>query len=169
MKECTMSAIPVMLDLMEMCRTRTLTTLDDISKLPDPKSVLGWRPGPGRAHIGWQLTHIGIVEELTGSERMGAGAAAFPDLVPRFKFGSVPDDDIPSIELIRQVLSESRQHVCEVFAKLSDADLETIPAWYKDRGWNIRRILQILAWHEAHHQGQAHITLNLWKGTQPKV
>ena len=163
-----MNAISVMLDSLEMCRTRTLITLEDIAKLPDSASVLGWRPGIGRAHIGWQLTHIGITEELTATERMLGTTPAFADLVPRFKFGSIPDDTIPNIDLIRQVLTESRQHLHHCFAGLSDNDLERIPAWYTERGWNISRILQILIWHEAHHQGQAHITLNLWKGAHTK-
>jgi hypothetical protein len=164
-----MSTIAIMLDAMELCRMRTLMTLDEIAKLPNPQAVLGWRPGPGRAHIGWQLTHIGITEELTSTERMQGTSPAYSDLVPRFKFGSTPDDDIPAVDLIRQVLSESRQHIRDCFAKISESDLDTIPEWYKERGWNIRRILQILVWHEAHHQGQAHITLNLWKAAQPKA
>ena len=163
-----MSAIGVMLDVMELCRLRTLATLDEIAKLPNPAAVFGWRPGIGRAHIGWQLTHIGITEELTSTERINGTAPAFPDLVPRFKFGSTPDDNIPSVDLIRQVLAESRRHVQDCFSKIDDNDLEKIPDWYRERGWNIRRILQILIWHEAHHQGQAHITLNLWKATQQK-
>ena len=31
---------------------RTLGLLDKIAAEPDPAAVLGWRPGPGRAHIG---------------------------------------------------------------------------------------------------------------------
>lgn len=158
-----MTVISVMLDVMELNRQRTLATLDEIAKLPNAASVLGWRPGPGRAHIGWQLTHVGITEELTATERLLGTAPAYPDLVPRFKFGSVPDDDIPPVDLIRKVLSDSRTHIQQCFSTFSDNDLETIPKWYTERGWNLRRILQILCWHEAHHQGQAHITLNLWK------
>ena len=161
-----MNAIKVMLDVMELNRQRTLATLEDIAKLPDPAGVLGWRPGVGRAHIAWQLTHIGITEELTSTERINGTPPAYADLVPRFKMGSVPDDDIPSMDLIQKVLSDSRRHIQECFAKMNDDDLDTIPGWYKERGWNLRKILQILIWHEAHHQGQAHITLKLWKATQ---
>lgn len=164
-----MSTISVLLEQMEFQRTRTLATLDEISKLPDPAAVLGWRPGPGRAHIGWQLTHIAISEELTATERLVGTAPAFGDLVPRFKAGSVPDDEIPAVETIRQVLCESRRHVVDCLSKYSDSDLETIPDWYRERGWTLRRLLQILVWHEAHHQGQAHLTLNIWKADQPKV
>jgi hypothetical protein len=164
-----MNSISVMLDVMELCRLRTIATLDEIAKLPDPAAVLGWQPGPGRAHIGWQLTHIGITEELTATERMLGTVPAYGDLAPRFKFGSVPDDNVPSIDLIRQVLTDSREHIRACFSGLSDNDVETIPKWYTERGWNLRKILQILCWHEAHHQGQAHITLNLWKASQPKA
>lgn len=164
-----MTVVQVMLDAMELNRMRTLATLDEIAKLPDPIKVLGWRPGPGRAHIGWQLTHIGITEELTATERMRGTPPAYADLVPRFKFGSVPDDNIPEVETIRKVLSDSRQHVQECFAAIKESDLDTIPEWYRERGWTIRRILQILSWHEGHHQGQAHITFNLWKAAQPKT
>src|SRR6478752_740863 len=121
-----MNAIRVMLDVMELNRTRTLATLDEIAKLPDPSSVLGWRPGAGRAHIGWQLTHIGITEELTSTERMHGTAPAFAELVPRFKFGSIPDDNIPTVDLIREVLSESRLHVENCFSKIQETDLDII-------------------------------------------
>lgn len=163
-----MSTIGTMLDVMELCRVRTLGTLDEIAKLSNAQDVLGWRPGPGRAHIAWQLTHIGITEELTATERMLQTPPAFPDLVPRFKFGSVPDDDIPSLDLIYRVLEQSREHIRSCFSKLEERDLETIPKWYVERGWSIRKILQILCWHEAHHQGQAHITFNMWKAIQAK-
>ena len=163
-----MSTISVLLDQMQFNRTRTLGTLDEIAKLSDPVSVLGWRPGPGRAHIGWQLTHVGITEEITATERLHGTAAEFADLVPRFKMGSVPDDDIPTVETIRKVLDVSRHHLYDCLCKYTDADLETIPAWYRERGWTFHRLLQILVWHEVHHQGQAHITLNLWKASQQK-
>ena len=83
-------------------RTRTLATLDRILQEKEPARVLGWRPGPGRAHLAWQLMHIGVTEELFATERLVPGTtAAYAELVPRFRGGSTPDDDIPSAELIR--------------------------------------------------------------------
>jgi hypothetical protein len=158
-----MSTAAILIDLLGFVRTRSLMTLDEIAKLPDAAAVLGWRPGPGRAHIGWQLTHIGITEELTATERLKGTTPAWSDLVPRFKFGSVPDDDVPNISLIRHVLEESRGHLVDVLSQVKEDELEIIPPWYRERGWTLRRIMQILIWHESHHQGQAHITLNLWK------
>lgn len=158
-----MSIVPIATEFWEFNRQRTLATIDEIAKLPDPIAVLGWRPAPGRAHIAWQMMHVGITEELFATSRLRGTQHAFPELVPRFKGGSTPDDDIPSIDLVKQVLSTGRAHLLETTATLAEADLETIPEAFKERGWTIATILKIIAWHEAHHQGQAHITLNLWK------
>lgn len=144
-------------------RERTLATLDAIAKLPEPQKILGWRPGPGRAHIAWQLMHVGITEELFATERFLGTAPGFAELVPRFRGGSTPDDNIPAAETIRDVLAKSREHLLATVKPFTEADLARIPAALKDRGFTIAKWLQIITWHEAHHQGQAHITLNLWK------
>jgi uncharacterized damage-inducible protein DinB len=158
-----MGFIETCLSQWELNRARTLAKLDEIAKLPNADAVLGWRPGPGRAHIAWQLVHIGITEELFATERIIGTAAGFPDLLPRFRGGSTPDDNIPTIDRIRDVLDASRTHLQQTVSTLQESDLSTIPPAMKERGLNIGQILQLLAWHEAHHQGQAHITLNLWK------
>ena len=147
-------------------RNRTLKTLDEIAELTDPVTVLGWRPGEGRAHIAWQLMHVGITEELFATERLTGTAAAWPEFVPRFRGGSTPDEDIPDVETIRDVLNLSRQHLRETMASLSEAALTEIPEAFRERGWTIEDALRVLAWHEPHHQGQAHLTLNLWKASQ---
>jgi hypothetical protein len=56
--------IDIKLAQWDLSRERTLATLRTIENLPDPQQALGWRPGAGRAHIGWQIMHIGITEEL---------------------------------------------------------------------------------------------------------
>jgi len=161
-----MSTLQTLVDSFSFARPRTLAVLDKIEKEPSPQAILGWRPGPGRAHIAWQLTHIGITEELFATERLAPGTKpAYADLVPRFKGGSTPDDDIPSAATIRQVLNESRAHLLATLARLSDKDLGTIPDFFKERKLAIVDVLRLISWHEAHHQGQAHITLNLYKAT----
>ena len=159
-----MTPLHAALDQWEFNRTRTLATLDAIAKLSDPQAVLGWRPGPGRAHIAWQLTHVGITEELFATERLVLGTTpAWPDLVPRFKGGSTPDDDIPALDRIREVLAASREHLLATVRDYTEQDLARVPDFLRERGWSIATALKVLAWHEPHHQGQAHITLNLWK------
>jgi hypothetical protein len=145
-------------------RSRTLGLLDKIEQEKEPQKILGWHPGPGRAHIAWQLMHIGITEELFATERLVPGAKpAFAELVPRFKGGSTPDDEIPPAALIRKVLTDSRAHLLETLARFGDKDLGTIPEAFKERKLALVDLLHILAYHEPHHQGQAHITFNLYK------
>jgi uncharacterized damage-inducible protein DinB len=164
-----MSTLHTLIAQYQFNRPRTLGLLDKIEQEPDPQRVLGWRPGPGRAHIAWQLTHIGITEELFATERLVPGAKpAFSDLVPRFKGGSTPDDEIPPPALIRRVLTESREHLLQTLTRFGDKDLGTIPEGFKERKLTLVEILQIIAWHEAHHQGQAHITFNLYKAAQSR-
>jgi DinB superfamily len=158
-----MSTISILIKSLQFNRGRTLATLDEIEKLPDPQAALAFRLAPRRAHIGWQLMHIGITEELFATERILATPPGFANLVPRFRGGSTPDDDIPPVERIRDVLNATRQHVVDTFSRFTDADLKTVPEPFKERGWPLGKILRVLTWHEAHHQGQAHATLNLYK------
>jgi len=93
-------------------------------------------------------------------------AAAWPDLASRFRGGSTPDDDIPSAARIRELFEASRAHLLETVRRFTVADLDTVPVGLVQRNMPLRTALQIIAWHEAHHQGQAHLTFNLWKAAQ---
>jgi uncharacterized damage-inducible protein DinB len=148
-----MSYIEHVQSIYEMNRERTLATLDAIAEMDNPQDVLGWRPGPGRAHIGWQLMHVAVTEEMFATERLLGG----------FKGGSTPDDDIPTLVGLREALVTGREHLFATFGQFSDDDLENVPTPLQERGWTLRKTLQIICWHEGHHQGQAHLTLNLYK------
>jgi uncharacterized damage-inducible protein DinB len=159
-----MSIFDVMQEHFEFNRGRTLALLDDIENQPDPQAALGWRPGEGRAHIGWQLMHIGVTEEIFATERLAPDKpGSFTELWPRFRGGSTPDDDIPASDQIRQVLSDGRTHLLDTLSKFTEADLAWIPEALKQRGLTLHNVLHVISWHEAHHHGQAHITLNLCK------
>ena len=158
-----MNCIEATVKTWEWNRERTLATLSAIAELPDPLVTLGWRPGVGRAHIAWQLMHIGITEELFATERFTNAAPDFVEQVPRFRGGSTPDDDIPSVDQIQKVLDGSRQHLLATVSEFSEQDLDTVPdGLLQQRGWTIGKALRVITWHEGHHQGQAHITLNLF-------
>lgn len=159
-----MSMVDVFKDSYAFNRQRTLGLLDRIVQAGDPQKALAWRPGPGRAHIGWQLLHIGITEEIFATERLAPEKpAAFKELWPRFRGGSKPDDEIPSAELVRHVLAESREHLLATLAAYGDDRLDEIPPAVAERGWRVRDVLSVIAWHEAHHQGQAHLAFNLYQ------
>ena len=161
-----MSTVDTFVASYKFYRGRTLGLLDNIEKLPNAQEVLAWRPGSGRAHIGWQLTHVGVTEEIFASERLAPHkAGAFTELWPRFRGGSTPDDDVPSPAVIRRVLNEGREHLLATLADFGDDRLEEIPAALAERKLTVCDVLYILGWHEAHHQGQAHITFNLYKAS----
>ena len=148
----------------EFNRSRTLGLLDGIQQMPNPEVVLGWRPAAGRAHIGWQLMHIGVTEELFGVERLAQKEGRFRELWDRFKGGSTPDDDPPSVEQIRDVLAAGREDLLATLGEQDETKLDEIVWEARDgRQLTLRSTLQIIGWHEAHHQGQAHLTLNLYK------
>ena len=150
--------------LWEFERGRTFALLDRIEQTGRSEDILGWRPGPGRAHIAWQVMHIGLTEELFATERLDAGEPDYADLVPRFRGGSTPDDEIPSLSDIREVLSHSREHFLKTISTYEEHDLSSSPTEFLEgRGWSLETLLQVIAWHEAHHQGQAHLTMNLWE------
>ena len=158
-----MSVVATLIKSFEFYRTRTLGLLEKIEKEPDPPLVLGWRPGAKRAHIAWQLMHIAVTEELFATERLAPDKTGqFVELWPRFRGGSTPDDNIPAPAEIRHVLSTAREHLFDTLLRFGDDQLTVIPAAFKERGLTLHDVLHIIGWHEAHHQGQAHITLNLF-------
>lgn len=140
-----MSTVQTFVGSYKLYRTRTLGLLDNIEKLPNPQGALAWRPGPGRAHIGWQLMHVGVTEELFATERLAPHkAGAFSELWPRFRGGSTPDDDVPSPAVIRRVLAEGREHLLQTLSTIGDDRLEEIPAALAERKLTIRDVLYIL-------------------------
>lgn len=151
-------------EFLDFNRKKTLELLDSIAKRPNPAAILGWRPGPGRAHIAWQLMHVAATDDRHLYVRMKGGEPHSADLVRRFAGGSVPDDDIPSLDAIRTYLTDRRQELLAHLQGLADADLDTKPN--EQAPWVYREWFKVLAWHEAHHQGQAHLTLNLYRITQ---
>jgi uncharacterized damage-inducible protein DinB len=162
-----MSTISTLIGSLEFNRPRTLATLEAIEKLPDPRAALAFRLAPGRAHIGWQLMHIGITEELFASERLApARPPLWTELWPRFRGGSKPDDDVPTAAAIRQVLDESRKRLLETLSTYTDDRLGEIPPPLAERKLTFHNVLHILSWHEAHHQGQAHAMLNAYQASR---
>src|SRR5262249_21242756 len=129
----------------QFARQRTLGLLERIEKEPNPRAMLGWRPGPGRAHIGWQLMHRGITEELFATQRLAPyKAGAWTELWPRFRGGSTPDDAIPSPPLIREVLFGSREHLVAALKEYGDNRLGEVPEFFKERGLTIRDVLCLI-------------------------
>jgi uncharacterized damage-inducible protein DinB len=149
---------------LEFVRKKTLDTLDAVAKRPDATEVLAWRPGPGRAHVAWQLMHIAATDDRHLGVRMKGGDPANAEYVKRFAGGSTPDENVPTVEEIRRYLTERRAAMLDHLAGLSDADLARKP---NDQApWHYEEWFRVLTWHEAHHQGQAHLTINLYNAAK---
>ncbi len=150
-----------LVEILELSRRRTIQLLDSIAALPNASEVLGWRPGPGRAHIGWQLMHVGATDDRHLNVRMRGGEPASVEFVQRFAGGSTPDDVIPGVDQIRTYLTERRGALLEHLKSLPDTALVTKPT--PEAQWVYEEWFRILAWHEAHHHGQVHLTFNLYR------
>lgn len=162
-----MSLVATLTPLYAFQRQRTLDLLDKIAADPQPAKILGWRPGPGRAHIGWQLMHVAVTEEIFATERLAPERPGqWMELWPRYRGGSTPDDQPPSVEQLREVLAGARARLLETLAAYGDDRLQEIPPALAARQLTVEKVLYILAWHEAHHQGQAHSTLNLYRAAE---
>jgi uncharacterized damage-inducible protein DinB len=85
-------------------------------------------------------------------------------LVKDFGGGSTPSDQlVPELATIRQRLEENLQALKSYVATLSGADLDRKLMDRHGKERSIGESLILLAWHEAHHQGQIHLTWNLYK------
>ncbi len=108
--------------------------------------------------------HIAVTEEIFATERLAPERAPrWKELWSRFRGGSTPDDQVPSPGEIRQLLAGTRTALMATLADYSDARLGEIPAALAERKLTVLDVLYLIGWHEAHHQGQAHLSLNLWK------
>src|SRR5262249_24846550 len=123
--------------------------------------VLRWLRVTGRAHIARQLMHIAATEDRPVHVRMLGGQPQHPDLVQRFAGGSVPDDKPLSLDEIRNYLTSQRQDLLNHLSALTETDMGRKP---NDQApWTYSEWIKLLAWHEAHHQGQAPLNHNLYK------
>lgn len=145
----------------EFARARLLGTLDAIGKSgQDPARVLAWRPGPGRAHIGWQAMHCAATHDRYVNVQLRGGQPTDAALVSAFAGGSTPSDDaVPDLAAVRSALETQFKGFRDYVAALNPDDFgRKVP-----NGRTVGESILLLTWHEAHHQGQIHLTWNLYK------
>lgn len=151
--------------VMDFSRQRLLASLEAIEKSGhDAAKVLAWRPGPGRAHIGWQAMHCAAThDKYLAVNIKGLSAPTDPALVAAFGGGSTPSDqNVPTLASIRQALDTHYRAFRSYLAGLAPADLQR-QVGPPDRRRTIAESALLMAWHEAHHQGQIHLTWNLYQ------
>ena len=147
---------------LDFTRARLLGTLDTIEKSGvDVARVLAWRPGPGRAHIAWQAMHCAATHDRYVNVRLKGGQPADAELCNTYGGGSTPaDGPQPTLPQIRATLDK---HFQAFKAFVAEADLNRITEFPGGVKRTVGESIVLLAWHEAHHQGQIHLTWNLYK------
>jgi hypothetical protein len=156
--------VPTLVATLDYNRMRLLGTLDALEKSGEPmERVLAWRPGPGRAHIAWQFMHCAATHDRYLNVSLLGGQPKHPELVSAFAGGSTPADvNIPTVAQIRQALETTYAEFKAQVQRFSPDDLNRLVG-PPGKEAQIGSRLLLLAWHEAHHQGQIHLTWNLYK------
>lgn len=151
-----------LLAAMDFSRARLLNSLATIEKaVPgDVGKVLAWRPGPGRAHIGWQAMHCAATHDRYLNVGVRGGKAHNEAMVASYGGGSTPsDENVPGLADIRAALESTYKEFRDFVATVSPEEQKRALA----SGRTIAESILLLTWHEAHHQGQIHLTWNLYK------
>jgi hypothetical protein len=152
---------------LDFTRARLLGSLTTIEKSgQDPAKVLAWRPGPGRAHIAWQAMHCAATHDKYLHVRLLGGTERDKQLVERFGGGSTPsDENLPTLADIRAALERNLAPLRGYIASLKPADFDRVLDFPNNAKRSLGEALMLLIWHEAHHQGQIHLTWNLYKAS----
>jgi hypothetical protein len=82
--------------------------------------------------------HIAVTEEVIAKERLTQTQAGFGDLIERFRGGSTPDENVPSLDEICETLAAGREHLLEVASSITDEELQTIRPGLEPRGWTVQ-------------------------------
>jgi DinB superfamily len=150
-----------LLAITDFSRARLLGILDQIEKhVPQTEKVLSWRPAPNRAHIAWQAMHCAATHDKYVNVNIRAAQAADPALVAAYGGGTTPSDqNIPTLATIRTTLEKDITDFRRYLTTLTPEEMQRkLPS-----NRTIGESIVLLAWHEAHHQGQIHLTWNLYK------
>jgi len=149
----------------DFARARLLGLLAGVEKSgQDVAKVLAWRPGPGRAHLAWQAMHCAATHDRYVNVRLRGATESDPDLVKHFGGGSTPaDTDIPSLETIRTKLEATFVVFKDFIKNTSDTEMARVMDFPNNVKRSVAESVVLLIWHESHHQGQMHLTWNLYK------
>ena len=153
--------ITTLLAGLDFSRSRLLAILDTIEKSgQDSAKVLAWRPAPGRAHIAWQAMHCAATHDRYLNVGLKGGKPRDEARCAAYAGGSTPsDENVPDLAAIRSALEGNYRPFRDYVAAIDPAELgRKMPS-----GRTIGESILLMAWHEAHHQGQIHLTWNLYK------
>ena len=144
---------------MEFNRSVTFRLLAEIEKTGKADHVLRWSVGK-HAPIGWHLMHLAASEDRF-AVMLGAPGLVSEDYATKFSSGKDAARDVPSAGAVREYLDQTRASLVQALEKFDLSRIDEKPA--ADAPFDYGTIIKILSFHEAHHQGQAHATFNIYK------
>lgn len=152
---------------LEFTRARLLGILETIETSgQDVSKVLAWRPGPGRAHIAWQAMHCAATHDRYLNARIKGTEVTDPKLCEAYAGGSTPsDDNIPTLAEIRSKLTCQYAPFKAYLESITPQELARVQDFPNNVKRSVGESIMLLIWHEAHHQGQIHLTWNLYKAS----
>ena len=149
--------------LHQMSYNRNLTreVISGMEKTGQFEAALRFRPPTGRAPIAFQLMHIAAADDVLLAENLALRppiSAAFIDQYARGKPSAAVH---PTRAVIEEYLSKTSKALRAHIKGMRAAELDRKP---HPKAWGTNyEMLQNVVFHEAHHQGQAHLTLNIFR------
>ena len=161
---------PTLLAQVDFARSKLLASLDAIEEGAgaDLQKALAWRPAPGRAHVAWQAMHCAASHHKYLHLRyLGRAEPTDRQLCADFAAGSVPSDaNVPDLATIRATLARTFDEYRAYAAGAGAAELARVLTMPNGQQRTVGESIQLMAWHESHHQGQIHLTWNCYQATR---
>lgn len=154
-----------LLAALDFTRARLMGSLEAMEKSGQPlDQILAWRPGPGRAHTAWQALHCAATHDKYFNVYVLKSAVKDDALVTAYGGGSTPSDtNIPGLAYIKDKLAAAYQPLRDWVATANPEQLAVMVKRPNGQEMSVGNSVILLTWHEAHHQGQIHLTWNLYK------
>jgi uncharacterized damage-inducible protein DinB len=157
-------------ELGDFSRKRTLELLSAVERSGRAQAALAFRPGPNRAPLAWQFMHIAASDQRFLHFRLQGVDPPDLDFNARYAHGSTPTDETPTLAEIAAALELHRARIWRYVDGLTPEQLAAVPPRHPEAPGDtpvqpVFAWLTRLAWHEAHHHGQAHVTFNIFKAT----
>ncbi len=142
-------------------RKSTLRLLEEIEKTGRPDEVLRFRAHPKAAPLGWQLMHLAATEDRMANQAFARRPLISTAWTEQFRSGKPAGPQVPPFAEVKRYLTESRAALEKSIREFPLSRLDTKPT--PDARFDFRTSLHVLAYHEPHHQGQAHATFNIFR------
>jgi uncharacterized damage-inducible protein DinB len=147
--------VPAFLDYYEKIRQRTLRVVRCV-----PSDKIEWRPAPGKFSIGDLIRHIAAIERYLYAENVKGKPS---------RYGGHGIEVANGYEAILKFLESTHQESMEIFASLTNEDLQKKCTNPDGTSITIWKWLRAMVEHEVHHRGQIYLYLAMLNVATPPL